>query len=177
MGKKFRSKAQMTERKNTNLHLQKNSQQMYGLLAFFHLCLVSVFFFDEVCKNFFPQFLFFFGGFLNQLPKRTCFKIASATHTVDECIYRQQRDLHSNFSPPTQLQQLPATSKQNLCQDDCFAQLLTSKNGRYRTLLLHSKYTMTLQTSKTYTYTKGKNFCKTSFQLRMGLKRAEARLL
>ena len=54
------------------LNICKNTQQMYSLLAVFHLCLVSVLFSApslleiKVYKNFFPLFLFFFQWFLTK---------------------------------------------------------------------------------------------------------------
>ena len=60
------------------LNICKNTQQMScSLFAFFHLCLVSVLLsaplilrWNEVLENLFPEFLFFFEGFLKHLLNR-----------------------------------------------------------------------------------------------------------
>ena len=75
-------------------------QILGSLLAFFHLCLVSVSFsgpciptWNEVLQKLFSSSCSFLGRFLSQLPDRTHLEIVSATHfriryhTADKRVY------------------------------------------------------------------------------------------
>ena len=66
-------------------------------------------------------------------------------HAEDECI----ENVCSNFSRTHAQLATMATSKQALCQEDCYSQVLTFENGRFHTLVLTSEYA----TPTSYTYT------------------------
>ena len=108
------------------------------LYAFFHLCLVSV---------------LFSGPSILKVKFADIFEIDSTSHlrilyrTVDECVYRSadERVYHSlrdcvRTSAICTHSQLPATSKQTQCQDDCYSQALTFENRKYHALILTSEY-------------------------------------
>ena len=52
-----------------------------------------------------------------------------------ENVFELQPHTHTHTHTHTQT---PATSKQILCRDDCYSQVLTSENGRYHAFLITS---------------------------------------